>query len=55
VFFLGVLVCGFMISFIWSYNVKKIAFGTFWDRLTYSSGAALGSVFGLYISTLILK
>jgi len=55
VFFLGVLVCGFMISFIWSYNVKKIAFGTFWDRMTYSSGAALGSVFGLFISTLILK
>jgi len=55
IFYLGVFLCGFMISFIWSWNVKKVAFGTFSDRITYSLGAAFGSLIGLYVSTLILK
>lgn len=54
-FYLGVLACGFIISFIWSWNVKKIVFGTMQDRLYYSSGAAIGAVSGLYISKLILE
>jgi hypothetical protein len=54
-FFLGVFVCAFMISFIWSWNVKKVAFGTLTDRIMYASGAAFGSMFGLAVSTLILK
>lgn len=53
-FYLGVLIAAFAISLIWSFNVKKVAFGSFRDRLIYSIGAALGSVAGLYFSTLIL-
>jgi hypothetical protein len=44
--FLGIFVCAFMISFIWSFNVKKVAFGTLKDRLLYSFGAGLGSIIG---------
>jgi len=55
IFYLGVFLCAFMISFIWSWNVKKIAFGTISDRIVYASGAAFGSIVGLLISTLILK
>jgi hypothetical protein len=48
-----------MISLIWSWNVKKIAFGTWNDRIYYASGAAFGSVAGAYlghiVSTLINK
>jgi membrane associated rhomboid family serine protease len=44
-----------MISFIWSWNVKKVAFGTLSDRIVYASGAAFGSIVGLLVSTLILK
>jgi hypothetical protein len=55
IFYLGVFLCAFMISFIWSWNVKKIAFGTISDRIVYASGAAFGSVVGLLVSTLILK
>jgi hypothetical protein len=55
VFFLGVFACAFMISLIWSWNVKKIAFGTTIDRIFYASGAAFGSTIGLLVSTLILK
>lgn len=47
---LGVFTASFMISLIWSYNVKKVAFGTVWDRLFYALGAAFGSVAGLLIS-----
>jgi hypothetical protein len=55
IFYLGVFLCAFMISFIWSWNVKKIAFGTLIDRITYATGAAFGSAVGLLVSTLILK
>lgn len=55
IFFLGVFTSSFMISFIWSWNVKKVAFGTFADRISYALGAAFGSTFGLLVSTLILK
>ena len=52
-FYVGVLICGFIISFIWSWNVKKIAFGSTNDRVIYSFGASLGSLFGLIVSKLI--
>ena len=55
IFYLGVLVCGFTISFIWSYNVKKVVFGTIRERLIYSTGASFGGVLGLFISQQILK
>jgi hypothetical protein len=35
---------------IWTLNIKKAAFGTLNDRFSYSLGATLGSIFGLYIS-----
>lgn len=53
--YVGVLVAAFLISLIWSFNVKKVAFGTLADRLIYSFGATLGSLAGLFISDLILK
>lgn len=49
----GVVLAAFMISFVWSFNVKKIAFGTLADRLVYSLGATCGSLVGLWASTLI--
>lgn len=36
----------FMISLIWSHNVKKIAFGTEGDRIAYAMGAAFGCLVG---------
>lgn len=49
-FYIGVTFAAFMISMIWSYNIKKIAFGTLTDRVLYSLGATLGSVAGLATS-----
>lgn len=49
----GVFLVGFLISFVWSFNVKKIAFGTMADRVVYAFGAAVGSLLGLVLSTYI--
>jgi len=54
-FYLGVFICGIIISLIWSWNVKKVAFGTLRDRLFYSFGAGFGSLFGLIVSILFFK
>ena len=53
-FYMGVFICGLIISLIWTWNVKKIVFGTFNDRIVYAFGAAFGSLLGLIISKLIL-
>jgi len=42
-----------MINIIWSFNIKKMAFGSFIDRITYAIGATLGSVVGLWSSSFI--
>jgi len=52
-FYAGVFVCGFIISLIWSWNVKKIAFGSTKDRIYYSLGAGYGSLLGLIVSKYI--
>ena len=54
-YYVGVLVCGFIISFIWSFNVKRVAFGSNKDRLIYATGAGLGSLLGLVVSQNFFK
>jgi hypothetical protein len=51
----GVLICGFLISFIWSWNVKKVAFGNMKDRIYYSLGAGFGSLAGLAVSVALFR
>ncbi len=51
----GIFFCGFVISLIWSHNVKKIAFGTNIDRFYYAAGAGLGSLAGVLLSVAFLK
>ncbi|MDO4763856.1 MAG: hypothetical protein Q4A00_05690 [Flavobacteriaceae bacterium] len=53
--YMGVSMASFMISFIWSYNVKKVAFGGFWDKIIYSLGATTGALLGLFISKNIIN
>lgn len=52
--YLGILMCGFTISFIWSWNVRKVVFGSIEDRLYYSAGAGLGSCVGAFLIKLIV-
>lgn len=47
------LLTGFLISIVWSWNIKKIAFSNVKERITYSSGAAVGTGLGWWIATII--
>jgi hypothetical protein len=49
----GVVVASFLISYIWTFNVKKVAFGNNADRLIYATGATLGAITGLICSVMI--
>ena len=46
-----VLVCGFLISYIWSGNVRALAAAcaTWSHRVAYASGASIGSVLGMAV------
>ena len=54
-YLIGAFMASFTISFIWSFNVKNVAFGTTKDRLAYSAGAAIGTVLGILTSATIIK
>lgn len=49
----GIFIVSFLISLVWSINVKKIAFGSWLDRALYSFGAGSGALFGVYVAKLI--
>jgi hypothetical protein len=53
--YMGVVFAAFMISLIWSFNVKKVAFGSNADRVIYAFGATIGSLFGLWSSSFLIK
>jgi hypothetical protein len=53
--YIAVLTTSFIISLIWSYNVKKIAFGSTKERITYALGASIGGVAGLWSSAQLIK
>jgi hypothetical protein len=40
---------GFLISFLWTYNVKRISIGKMVDRVVYSSGAVTGNILGVLL------
>lgn len=46
----AVFMAAFLISIVWSYNIKRIAFGSTLDRFVYAFGAACGSCAGLLFS-----
>ncbi len=48
------LATGFTISFIWTLNVKKVAFGNMRDRFVYATGAMIGTGVGYYLSNFLI-
>ena len=54
-FYVGVFFGSLTISLIWSWNVKRIAFGSLKDRMYYSFGAGVGSILGLILSKFFFK
>lgn len=49
------LLTGFVISLIWTINVKRISIGGWTDRVTYATGAMVGTGLGYIISDYINK
>lgn len=47
------LLTGFMISLIWTLNIKKVAFGGWGDRFVYAFGAMTGTGIGYLLSNYI--
>lgn len=47
-----IFLVGFGISFVWTLNVKSVAFGGNKDRLIYAFGAACGALTAMLISKL---
>lgn len=51
---IGIAVCGFGISYLWTLNVKKISAGSTLERFVYAGGAMIGGLAGVLISKMIL-
>ncbi len=50
---LPLIITGFLISYIWTINVRRIAFGTHVDRIIYATGAAIGTYVGYMCANFI--
>ena len=53
-FYLGVGIVGFLISFVWCFNIGRIVVGDLYDKVIYSVAAGIGSLLGLLTTTLFL-
>lgn len=51
----GCFIVGFAISFIWTFNVKRIAIGKLQERVAYALGAAFGTLIGLGLSIYVYE
>jgi len=50
---IGAIFVGFLISFVWCFNIQGIAFSKLSEKITYSLGACCGTATGLFISQVI--
>ena len=48
-YFPGVAVAGFAISYLWVGNVKKVTIASRAERIIYSTGAMLGGLTGMIV------
>jgi hypothetical protein len=53
--FIGIFICSFLVSFIWSNNIKKIVFSNSIERIKYALGASFGSIIGILLIKFICE
>ena len=53
--YVGMAIAAFMISWIWTYNVKRISASTFIERFLYCIGAMAGNVTSVLLADQIMK
>jgi len=51
----GIGICGFGISYLWTINVRKVSLGTKSEQIVYATGAMIGGLCGVYIAKFIKK
>ena len=51
----GIGVCGFGISYLWTINVRKVSIGAKSEQIVYATGAMIGGLCGVYIAKFIKK
>jgi hypothetical protein len=49
----GIAAAGFGISYLWAINVRRVNVSTLRDRMIYATGAMLGGLSGVFVSSLI--
>ena len=54
-YWIGIIICSFSISFIWCFNVGRISKGLMSEKLSYSFGAMFGAIVGVLISSTIVN
>jgi len=54
-FYPGIIVASFLISWFWAGNVKKISISGSKERLIYSIGACMGGISGVLVSKFALN
>ena len=52
---MGIAVCGFGISYLWTINVRRVTIGTRAEQLVYSTGAMLGGLTGVMMAKMIRR
>jgi hypothetical protein len=50
---LGIAFCGFGISYIWTFNVRRVNFGSRTESFVYAFGAMSGGLAGVWLAQLI--
>lgn len=50
---LGIGICGFGISYLWTINVRRVTIGTKTEQVIYATGAMLGGLAGVMMAKLI--
>ena len=51
----GAIIVGFLISFVWTINVGRVVFACNWIRLVYSLDAMTGTGTGILITHIIYQ
>ena len=52
---MGIAVCGFGISYLWTINVRRVTIGNRSEQLVYSTGAMLGGLTGVMMAKMIRR
>lgn len=52
---LGALIVGFLISWVWCGNIKKVVASTTFERIIYCTGAMTGTGTGILITQILYQ